>query len=53
MIKILVMLAKMANPGIFKRNISWNKGYGVVLCVHDVNNKILLRESNDIVDVVM
>ena len=31
----------------------WNKGYDVMISVYDVTNKILSRDSNDIVDVVM
>ena len=33
--------------------ISANKGYGVIIFVHEVNNKILSRDSNYITDVVM
>ena len=31
----------------------WNKGYDVMIYVYDVTNKILSRDSNGIVDVVM
>ena len=43
---ILMMSAKLANPGLFKVKIFRNKGY-------DVTNKILSRDSNYIVDLVM
>ena len=45
--------AKMATPGLLKTTVFWNKGYDVIVPAHDVTNKILLRDSNHIVDVVM
>ena len=45
--------AKMATPGLLKTTVFWNKGYDVIVPAHDVTNKILLRDSNYIVDVVM
>ena len=48
-----MMSAKMATPGLLKITVFWNKGYDVIISVHDVTNKILLRDSNYIVDVVM
>ena len=48
-----MMSAKMATPGLHKIKVFWNKGYFVVIHVHDVTNKILSRDSNYIVDVVM
>ena len=50
---ILMMSAKMATPGLLKITVFWNKGYDVIIPVHDVTNKILSRDSNYIVDVVM
>ena len=50
---ILMMSAKMATPGLLKIKVFWNKGYDVIIYVHDVTNKILSRDSNYIVDVVM
>ena len=47
------MLAKIATPGLLKITVLWNKGYDVIIPVHDVTNKILSRDSNYIVDVVM
>ena len=29
-----------------------HKGYGIIICVHDVTNKILSRDSYHIADVV-
>ena len=43
----------MANPGLVKRKVFWNRGYDVIIFVHDVINKILLRDLNYIVNVVM
>ena len=53
MVTILMMSAKMATPGLLKITVFWNKGYDVIISVHDVTNKILSRDSNYIVDVVM
>ena len=47
------MSAKTATPGILKVNVFWNKGYDVMTFAHDITNKILSRDSNYIVDVVM
>ena len=48
-----MMSAKMATPGLLKITVFWNKGYDVIISVDDVTNKILSRDSNYIVDVVM
>ena len=53
MLIILMMSAKMATPGLFKIMVFWNKGYDVMISVHDVTNSILLLDSNYIVDAVM
>ena len=50
---ILMMLAKMANSGLLKITVFWNKGYDVIIPVNDVTSKILSRDSNDIADVFM
>ena len=47
------MPAKMATPDLLKITAFWNKGYDVIIYVHDVTNKILSRDSNYIIDVVM
>ena len=39
--------------GLLKRKVFWNKGYDVIISVHDVTNKILSHASNYDVDVVM
>ena len=36
-----------------KLKVFWNKGYGVITSVFDAINKILLHDSNYIVNVVM
>ena len=48
-----MMSAKMATPGFLKIMIFSNKGCGVIISVNDVTNKILLRNSNYILDVFM
>ena len=48
-----MMPARMANPGLLKVTVFWNKGYDVIIPVNDVISKILSRDSNYIVDVFM
>ena len=48
-----MMSAKMATPGLLKLMVFWNKGYDVTISVNDVTNKILSRDSNYVVDVLM
>ena len=48
-----MMSTKMATPGLIKIKVFWNKGYNVIISVHDVTNKIISRDSSYIVDVVM
>ena len=45
--------AKMATLGLLKIKISWNKDYDVIISIHDLVNKILLLDSNYILNVVM
>ena len=53
MVTNLIMSTKMANLGLLKIKVFWNKVYDVIISTHDVTNKILLCNSNYIVDVVM
>ena len=53
MVTISMMSGKMATPGLLKIKVIWNKGYKVIISIHDVTNKISARDSNYIVDVVM
>ena len=53
MVTILIMSAKMATRGLLKISVLWNKGYDVIVSVHDVTSRILSRDSNYIIDVVM
>ena len=53
MVAILMMSAKMATLGLLKIKVFWNKVYDVIISVHDITNKILLRVSSYIVDAVM
>ena len=59
MIKILMISAKMATPGLLKINDSWRLwrynvvGYDVIISVHDVTKEILSRDSNYSVNVAM
>ena len=44
MVTILMMSAKIATPGFLKVKVFRNKGYDVIISVHDVTNKILSRD---------
>ena len=48
-----MMSAKMATPGLLKITGFRNKGYDVIIYVHDVTNKILTCDSNYFINVVM
>ena len=52
MVTILMMWAKMTTPGLPKIKLFWNKVYEVIVSLNDVNIKVLLRDSNYIVNVV-
>ena len=48
-----MMSAKLATLGFLKIKIFLNKGYDVMSSVLDVTNKVFLRDSNYILDVVV
>ena len=52
MVKILMISAKIATPGLLKVKVFW-KRYYVKYSVYDLTCKILSNDSNYIVDVVM
>ena len=47
-----MMLAKLATPDLLKITVFWIKSYDVILWVYNVINKILLRDSICVVNVV-
>ena len=53
MVTISMMSAKMATPDLLKIKVFWNIAYDVILFVQDFTNKILSRDSNYTVEVVM
>ena len=53
MVTILMMSAQLATPGHLKTKTFQNKAYDVIIIEFDVTSKILLRNSNYIVDVVI
>ena len=53
MVTILMMSAKLASPGLLRLKIFQNKGHDVIVLAYVVTNKMLSRDSNYIVDVVM
>ena len=52
-VTILMMSANLATLCLLKIKVFWSKCYDVIFSDHDVTNKILSRDSNYIVDVVM
>ena len=53
MVTVLIISAKMATPAFLKIKVFWKNGCDVIISVHDVNNKILSRDSNYNVNMVM
>ena len=47
------MSAKLVTPVLLKIKIFRNKGYDVIITDYDITYKILSRDSNHIVDLVM
>ena len=45
--------AKLLTLGLLKVKVFRNRGYGIIVSVLDVTNKILSRNTNYIVDVVI
>ena len=41
MVAILIMSTKLATLGLLKIKVFWNKGYDVIVSIHNVVNKIL------------
>ena len=48
-----MMSAKMATLELVIIKVFWNKGYEVIISTYDITNKILLRDTNYIVDVAL
>ena len=53
MVKILMMSAKMATPGLLKIKIFQKIAYGIIISAHDITSTILSCDSNYIVNVIM
>ena len=53
MVTILMISAKMVTLGFLNIKVFWKKGNDVIISVHEVTNKILSRDLNHIVAVVM
>ena len=53
MVTILMMSAKIATLDLLKIKVFRSKNYGVIIIVYNVTNKILSRESNHVVNVVI
>ena len=48
-----MMSAKITTPGLLKIRVFWNNGYDVIVSVHDVAKKVLSRDWNYIINVVL
>ena len=53
MVTTLILSAKLATPSLLKIKIFRNKGYDVIIPDYDATNKILSRDTNFIVDVII
>ena len=53
MVTILMTSAKMGTLCLLKIKVFWYEIYNVIIFSHDVTNKIILRDSNYIAEVVM
>ena len=53
LVAILVMSAKVVTLGRLKIKVFKKKRYDIIIFVNDVTNKILSRDANYIVDVVL
>ena len=53
MVTILMISSKVATVGLLKIKVLWNKGYDVIISGNGVTNKLLSRDSNYTVDLVM
>ena len=49
MVTTLIMPAKIATLGLLKTKVFWNKGYGVIISVHNLINENFSSDSNYIV----
>ena len=52
MVALLIIPAKLASLGLLKIKVFWNRHYDLIISIHDVNSKILSRNSNDIADAI-
>ena len=50
---ILMISSQMATAEVLKINVFWNKSFDVIISVHNATIKILSRDSNFTVDVIM
>ena len=50
---MLIITVKLTIAGLLKIKLLWNKGFDVIVSVHDVTNNIWSRDSNYIVNGVM
>ena len=50
---MLMMSAKLATLGFLKVKTFWSKRYDVIISVYDVTDRVLSRDSDYMVDVIM
>ena len=53
MVTILIIWAKMTTQGLLKIKKFWNKGFEIVIFVHDFTNNFFSLDSHYIVDMAM
>ena len=50
---MLMISAKLATLGFLKVKTFWSKRYDVIISVYDVTDRVLSRDSDYMVDVIM
>ena len=53
MVIILMILAKISTSGLLRIKVFRRKSFDVIIYLHDVTEKVLSRNSNYIVDMVI
>ena len=48
-----MMTPNIVTVDFHKINVFWNQGYDIIISVHGVTNKVLPRELNYVLDVLM
>ena len=53
MAAILMMPSQLVALGLLKMKVFWNKGYNVIIFIYEASNKVLSRDANSTLDVII